>query len=59
MPSTGGTAVWSSQNFPISLSGTHELFFVFRAVTGGATGANLFNLNWAQFQGAGVGTPGS
>jgi PKD repeat protein len=55
--STGGTAVWTSQNFPISLSGTHPLFLVFRAVTGGATGGNLFNLNWAEFQGAGVGTP--
>jgi PKD repeat protein len=54
--STGGTAVWTSQNFPISLSGTHELFLVFRSVTGGQTGANLFNLNWLEFQGAGVGT---
>jgi hypothetical protein len=54
--STGGTGVWTSQNFPISLPGTHELFLLFRAVPGGATGANLFNLNWAEFQGAGVGT---
>jgi hypothetical protein len=54
--STGGTAVWTSQNFPISLSGTHELFLVFRAVTGGATGGNLFNLNWTEFVGAGIGT---
>jgi PKD repeat protein len=54
--STGGTTVWSSQTFPISLAGTHELFLVFRAVTGGATGGNLFNLNWAEFGGAGVGT---
>ena len=38
------------------MSGTHELFLVFRAVTGGATGANLFNLNWVEFQGAGIGT---
>jgi PKD repeat protein/glucose/arabinose dehydrogenase len=54
--STGGTATWTSQTFPISLSGTHELFLVFRAVTGGSTGGNLFNLNWAEFTGAGVGT---
>ena len=53
--STGGTT-WTSQTFPISLSGTHELFLVFRAVTGGATGGNLFNLNWVEFNGAGIGT---
>ena len=55
--STGGTAVWSSQTFPISLAGKHELFFVFRAVTGGATGGNLFNLNWAEFNGNGIASP--
>ena len=55
--STGGTATWTSQTFPISLSGTHELFLVFRTVTGGSTGGNLFNLNWTEFVGAGVGTP--
>ncbi len=52
--STGGTAVWSTQSFPIAMTGKHELFFVFRAVTGGATGGNLFNLNWAEFGGNGV-----
>jgi PKD repeat protein len=56
--STGGTAAWSSQTFslgsPEALAGKHELFFVFRAVTGGATGNNLFNLNWAEFVGNGV-----
>jgi hypothetical protein len=55
--STGNSTTWTSQNFPISLSGTHELFLVFRAVVGGQTGANLFNLNWVEFQGAGIGTP--
>ena len=50
-------ATWTSQTFPISLSGTHELFLVFRAVTGGATGGNLFNLNWAEFNGSGIGVP--
>jgi hypothetical protein len=66
--STGGTTAWSSQTFPIVLpeggAGKHELFFVFRSVTGGATGNNLFNLNWAEFGGNGVtvqevSTPGS
>jgi methionine-rich copper-binding protein CopC len=55
--STGNSTTWTSQSFPISLSGTHELFLVFRAVVGGQTGANLFNLNWVEFQGAGIGTP--
>ena len=37
---------------------------MFRTVTGGATGNNLFNLNWAEFGGNGVtvqsvSTPGS
>ena len=54
--STGDTAAWSSQTFPIAMSGTHELFLVFRSVTGGATGNNLFNLNWAEFNGPGVGS---
>ncbi|MDA0164807.1 ThuA domain-containing protein [Solirubrobacter ginsenosidimutans] len=52
--STGGTATWASQTFPIAMTGKHELFFVFRTVSGGATGANLFNLNWAGFNGNGV-----
>ena len=55
--STGDPAVWSSQTFPISLSGTHELILVFRTVTDGSTGNNLFNLNWAEFVGSGIGQP--
>jgi hypothetical protein len=55
--STGGTANWASQTFPIAMSGTHELFLVFRTVTGGATGDDLFNLNWLEFNGAGIGVP--
>jgi hypothetical protein len=54
--STGGTATWISQTFPITMTGTHPLYLVFRAVPGGATGGNLFNLNWAEFNGSGVGT---
>ena len=52
--STGGTGTWTSQTFPISLAGTNELFLVFRTVTGGQTGNNLFNLNWVEFNGQGV-----
>ena len=52
----GNTTTWTSQNFPITLSGTHELFLVFRTVTGGQTGNNLFNLTWAEFVGSGIGT---
>ena len=54
LTSTGGTASWSSQTFPLSDSGAHEYFLVFRTVTDGATGNNLFNLNWAEFVGTGV-----
>ena len=58
LTSTGSTvaaAIWNTQTFALPPSaGKHELFFVFRAVTGGTTGANLFNLNWAEFNGNGV-----
>ena len=56
LTSTGGTGTWQSQTFPMSLFGTHQLYLVFRTVTGGATGGNLFNLNWAEFNGPGVGS---
>ncbi|HEU0214290.1 MAG TPA: ThuA domain-containing protein, partial [Jiangellaceae bacterium] len=56
LTSTGGTGTWSSQTVPISMTGTHRLFLVFRSVDGGATGNNLFNLNWVEFVGGGVGT---
>ena len=54
--STGGTGRVVDQTFPLAdvATGKHELFFVFRTVTGGATGGNLFNLNWAEFGGNGV-----
>jgi PKD repeat protein len=57
LASTGGTGTWTSQTFPISQSGTHPLYLVFQTVPGGATGGNLFNLNWAEFSGAGIGVP--
>jgi PKD repeat protein/glucose/arabinose dehydrogenase len=48
---------YASQTFPISdPGGTHRLYLVFRSVPGGPT-ANLFNLNWIEFGGTGVGTP--
>jgi PKD repeat protein/glucose/arabinose dehydrogenase len=54
---TTGNADYASQTFPISdPGGTHRLYLVFRSVTGGPT-ANLFNLNWVEFGGAGVGVP--
>ena len=34
--------------------GLHEVYLVFRSVPGGQTGNNLFNLNWAEFEGQGV-----
>ena len=56
--STGGTATWQSQTFDLpAVSGTNRLFLVFQAVTGGATGNNLFNLNWVEFNGQGVAAP--
>ena len=56
LTSTGGTGVWATTTVPLSnvAAGAHELFLTFRTVTGGATGANLFNLNWAEFGGNGV-----
>ena len=30
---------------------------MFRTVTGGATGGNLFNLNWVEFNGTGIASP--
>jgi len=41
---------------PISggAAGKHELFVTFRAITGGATGGSLFNLNYLDFVGNGV-----
>jgi PKD repeat protein/type 1 glutamine amidotransferase len=45
---------YTSQTFPLPLTGTHRLFLVFRAVPGGpATGFG--NLNWVEFSGAGAG----
>ncbi|GAA1809937.1 carbohydrate-binding protein [Planosporangium flavigriseum] len=54
---TTGNNDYASQTFPITdPGGTHRLYLVFKSVPGGPT-ANLFNLNWAEFGGAGVGTP--
>jgi PKD repeat protein len=53
LTSTGGPNNWNSLTFPINIEGENELFFVFRQVTGGATGS-MFLLNWAHFNGNGV-----
>jgi type 1 glutamine amidotransferase/PKD repeat protein len=54
---TTGNNDYASQTLPITdPGGTHRLYLVFRGVTGGPT-ANLFNLNWVEFGGAGIGTP--
>jgi PKD repeat protein len=56
LTSTGGTGVWATTTVPLTgvAAGAHELFLTFRTVTGGATGGNLLNLNWAEFGGNGV-----
>ena len=55
LTSTGDAAVWDSQTFELTdPDGGHQLFLVFRSVTGGATGNNLFNLNWVEFVGDGI-----
>ncbi len=54
---TADANTWVSQTFPITdPGGGHELFLVFRPVTGGP-GNNFFNLNWTEFGGAGAGVP--
>ncbi|MCW3839536.1 ThuA domain-containing protein [Micromonospora yasonensis] len=58
LTSTGNTATWQSQTFPITdPGGLHKIYLVFRSVTGGQTGGNLFNLNWTEFGGQGVSGP--
>ena len=57
LTSTGDAATWASQAFPLTdPDGGHQLFLVFRSVPGGATGNNLFNLNWVEFVGDGIGS---
>jgi hypothetical protein len=57
LTSTGANTNWESQTYPISdPGGANELYLVFRSISGGATGGNLFRLNWVQFDGPGVGT---
>jgi PKD repeat protein/type 1 glutamine amidotransferase len=53
--STGN--VYATQTTAVGYpSGTHKLYLVFRSIPGGPT-TNLFNLNWFEFGGQGVGTP--
>jgi hypothetical protein len=56
--STGDTSNWATQTFPIAdPGGGHQVYVVFSSVAGGQGGNNLFNLNWVEFIGAGVGVP--
>ncbi|MBY5162627.1 ThuA domain-containing protein [Salsipaludibacter albus] len=58
LTATGGTGTWESQSFPLAdPGGLHDLYLVARAVPGGATGNNLFRLNWVRFDGAGIAIP--
>jgi cytochrome c len=55
LTSTGAATAWESQTFPVTdPGGAHQVFLVFRSVPGGATGNNLFNLNWVEFVGSGI-----
>ena len=55
LTSTGGNTTWESQTFPLTdPGGGNHLFLVFRSVSGGATGNNLFLLNWVEFVGPGI-----
>ena len=59
LTSTGDPTAWASQTFQLTdPGGGHQLFLVFRSVPGGATGNNLFNLNWVEFGGDGVASSG-
>jgi PKD repeat protein/glucose/arabinose dehydrogenase len=57
LKSTGGNNnTYANQTFPLSFTGTHQLYLVFRAVSAiGAPATGLGNLNWVEFSGAGVG----
>jgi PKD repeat protein/glucose/arabinose dehydrogenase/type 1 glutamine amidotransferase len=57
LPSTGGPTVWANHTIPLSMSGLHEVFLVFRSVTGGAPSNNnpgMLFLNFAEFNGQGI-----
>jgi PKD repeat protein/glucose/arabinose dehydrogenase len=57
LTSTGNNTTWQSQSVPITdPGGLHKVYLVFRSIPGGQGGGNLFNLNWVQFDGPGVGT---
>jgi len=59
LTSTGNTTTWASQTFELTdPGGGHQLFIVFRSVPNGQGGNNLFNLNWVEFVGDGIGSSG-
>jgi PKD repeat protein/type 1 glutamine amidotransferase len=58
LTSTGDAATWQSQTVPITdPGGLHKVYLVFQSISGGQTGNNLFNLNWAEFGGPGIASP--
>ena len=55
LTSTGGATAWDSQSVAFTdPGGSHRIFLVFATVPSGATGNNLFNLNWVEFDGDGI-----
>jgi cytochrome c len=49
LPATTGNTAWTSTDVAVNHPvGTHQLYLVFRSVSGGPT-TNMFNLNWVQF----------
>ncbi|MEM7167740.1 MAG: malectin domain-containing carbohydrate-binding protein [Planctomycetota bacterium] len=54
VPDTGGTNQWSDLLVPLTNpGGKHDLYFLFQGSVGAT---NLFDLNYVEFQGAGVST---
>ena len=58
LTSTGANTNWESQTFAVvDPGGANHLYLVFRSIPGGATGGNLFRLNWVAFDGQGISLP--
>jgi hypothetical protein len=58
LTSTGAATVWESQTVQVNdPGGPHAIYLVFRSVSGGQTGGDLFNLNRVEFGGTGIAGP--
>jgi hypothetical protein len=58
LTSTGAATVWESQTVQVNdPGGPHAIYLVFRSVSGGQTGDDLFNLNRVEFGGTGIAGP--